>query len=437
MPRDGARLQQYSLLLFVLFFPAAQAAAVDKPSFPPTAERPFVREAVLVERDFPLLAAMLESAPMRTVLLQDAVLKAATAKRWEAIAEANRTCQKDAVCRSKALRFTPEQVDEVSAELKRLYETNASVKAFVREKLQPAAVFSLDPSKPEEARLIDSWVTTAKGLNQMIGTYCDGVPPRYAAIDSMTLQVGSPGFASLTALILDGLGYEETTSGRLRSKEQTLFFEPTMRFAIRIMEANERDEAGRLWPLEKTENAAAVGAVRSVNWAKYPYSVIVVLGAGSESLTSPVSPRGKERLRGAVDAYRKGSAPFVLVSGGYVHPLQTPFSEALEMKRYLMEVYGLPASAILVDPYARHTTTNLRNAVREIYAYRIPVKKPILIVSDEAHINSVASEAFSTRNEKELGYQPVAIGARVTPSSIEAMPSEQSLYRDATDPLDP
>ncbi|RXH57768.1 protein of unknown function DUF218 [Granulicella sibirica] len=390
-----------------------------------------------MERDFPLLAAMLGSAPMRSVLLQDAVLKAETAKRWDEVAEVNRTCQKDAVCRSKALRFTPEQVDEVSAELRSLYEANAAVKAFVREKLQPAAVFSLDPSQPDEARLVDSWVATAKGLNLMIGTYCDGVPPRYAAIDSMTLQAGSPGLASLTGLILDGLDYEETASGASRSKEQTLFFEPTMRFAIRIMEANERDEAGRLWPIEKTENAAAVKAVRSVKWAKYPHSVIVVLGAGGETPNVPLSPRGKERVRGAVEAYRKGSAPFVLVSGGYVHPLQTPFSEALEMKRYLMEVYGLPASAILVDPYARHTTTNLRNAVREIYAYHIPVKKPILIVSDEAHINSVASEAFATRNEKELGYQPVVIGARVTPSSIEGIPSERSLYRDTTDPLDP
>jgi uncharacterized SAM-binding protein YcdF (DUF218 family) len=31
------------------------------------------------------------------------------------------------------------------------------------------------------------------------------------------------------------------------------------------------------------------------------------------------------------------------------------------MKRQLVALFGIPESAILVDPHARHTTTNLRN----------------------------------------------------------------------------
>jgi uncharacterized SAM-binding protein YcdF (DUF218 family) len=31
------------------------------------------------------------------------------------------------------------------------------------------------------------------------------------------------------------------------------------------------------------------------------------------------------------------------------------------MKRSLMADYGVPENAILIDPHARHTTTNMRN----------------------------------------------------------------------------
>ncbi len=41
------------------------------------------------------------------------------------------------------------------------------------------------------------------------------------------------------------------------------------------------------------------------------------------------------------------------------------------MNRYLIEVYGISESAILLEPHARHTTTNLRNGMREILAYNL------------------------------------------------------------------
>jgi hypothetical protein len=150
-----------------------------------------------------------------------------------------------------------------------------------------------------------------------------------------------------------------------------------------------------------------------------------------------ISPWARERVRLGVQAFRSGKAPFIMLSGGFVHPSQTPFCEALEMKRYMMEIYGIPAAAILVDPYARHTTTNLRNASREVFDYGIPHDKPMLIVSDAAQIATIESDAFIKRNRDELGYMPVTLGKRISPSELEAVPSKQSLFSDATDPLDP
>ena len=48
--------------------------------------------------------------------------------------------------------------------------------------------------------------------------------------------------------------------------------------------------------------------------------------------------------------FRQKKAPFILVSGGNVHPNLTPYNEALEMKMALMREFGVPENAILVDP---------------------------------------------------------------------------------------
>ena len=43
-----------------------------------------------------------------------------------------------------------------------------------------------------------------------------------------------------------------------------------------------------------------------------------------------------------------------------VHPDDTPFNEAWEMRSFLLQ-HGVPEDMIVGDFYARHTTTNLRN----------------------------------------------------------------------------
>ena len=65
-----------------------------------------------------------------------------------------------------------------------------------------------------------------------------------------------------------------------------------------------------------------------------------------------------------------------------MHPDKTPDAEAIEMKKYLMEAHSIPEAAILVDPHARHTTTNLRNAARMMLRSGAPPEKPLLVASD-------------------------------------------------------
>jgi hypothetical protein len=402
------------------------------------AERPYVKESLLASRDFPLFSLILEDAPIRELVAHDAVLKTATTERWKAIAEANRTCDGEVACKSKSLQFTPQQIDEVSAALRRLYETNSFLRDFAHAKLKPVAVFSLDTSQAEESVFIENWIRSANDMNRIIATYCNGTAPRYPEIDSMTYVANSKSYAALITILLDDLAVEKTPSNTPPyPASDALFFEPTLRFSVRLLESNSRDEAGRFWPLETGENFDAVKQIGSIRWAQFPYSVILVPGAGSEVPNVSVSPWGRERVRLSVLAYRSGRAPFILVSGGFVHPSKTQYCEAIEMKRYLMEVYGVPATAILLDPYARHTTTNLRNASREVFDYGIPSDKPMLIVSDDAQITYIQSATFLERTRNELGYLPVKLGKRLSSSELEAIPSFESLYVDAGDPLDP
>ena len=410
--------------------PAQQQGAPKAAAVP----LPFVTEDVLAQRDFPLLTAVLHDDEMRRSLAEDAELKALAAERWESAAQANPHCIADVHCKVKALAFTDAQIDATDAAMRRLYTQNAAVHAFVQNKLTPAEAYGLDARQNDAEHFAAAWTHAEKALNRIMATYAEGAKPRYPEIDSMTYPADTKTYAALITIMMDDLASPEQAEV---SGEKDLFFIPALRFATRLLQSNARDEAGRFWPLEKTENAAAVKQVKRVWWSSYAYTAIVVPGAGNEVAGVEISPWGRERLRLAVAAYRVHKAPYLLVSGGYVHPSQTPYCEALGMKRYLIQVYGIPESAILVDPYARHTTTNLRNAAREVFDYGLPADKPMLIVSDKSQTDYIANSAFVQRNQEELGYQPVRLGKRLSPTELEAVPLRESLLIDAMDPLDP
>jgi len=396
---------------------------------------PIVQEPVLAQRDFPFLMRLLQAAPTRLALAQDADLQRITRARWTAAEAAAAGCSAQAACEGKALLFTPQQVNDISSALRRIYKSNTSVRIFTQQQLRPHSEFALNPSLQGEDLLVDNWVRSAAGINLIIQRYCESQPPRYV-VDTSLYPEDSQSYGRLVRILLEDL-HVSVVGWPEAHDHQSLFFEPSLRLSIRLLESNSLDQPGRFWPLRTGPNAVAVQHLRAIQWSKYPYSVIVVPGAGSQLPDVPLSPWGKERLRLAAAAYRAGMAPLLIVSGGFVHPLHTHFCEAIEMKRYLEQSLGIPASAILVEPYARHTTTNLRNAVREILEDGMPVQRRMLIVSDADQIGYIQSDAFAVRCEHELGYLPVKIEKRLSPTQLAAVPSTQSLVRDPQDPLDP
>ena len=120
-----------------------------------------------------------------------------------------------------------------------------------------------------------------------------------------------------------------------------------------------------------------------------------------------------------------------------MHPSQTEFAEAVEMKRDLMTRFSIPADAILMDPHARHTTTNMRNAARLMYRYGIPFDKTALVTTDPWQSQNIESSAFEKRCMDELGYLPQKILNRISAFDLTFLPIRRSLQANPLEPLDP
>jgi hypothetical protein len=207
--------------------------------------------------------------------------------------------------------------------------------------------------------------------------------------------------------------------------------------ALKLLYLNERENAGYFRDLDMRENAAVRARAQQTDWRSHPYTVILVLGDGPDRPGQMIGSFGKLRLAHAVELYRGGQAPFIVVSGGNVHPASTPFNEAAEMKRELMGRYAIPADAIIMEPHARHTTTNFRNTARLMIRYGIPLDRPALATTSEGHSVYAGGTEFERKAIAEIGLIPRRVVKRLSPYDFSFLPEPASTHRDARDPLDP
>jgi hypothetical protein len=398
-------------------------------TFAHAAATPFTLQHPVQDKNFYLLSLIENDARVRAAIAADPAISGIAAKRQSAAAYAQSACKGDATCLLKPFLWTDEEIRAVSVALERLASTNPRARAMVATKLRPSHAYILFEGQSSGRLLAYAWQVCAGGLNEVISVYGLGLAPRYPLIDSMSTDAKSPKFQQQAASL--------ATSDAAPSQSSSLFFEPSLQAALALLSLNHRDEAGRHEPMETGVNHSAVKLMASTPWRKYPYTVIIVPGAGPSKYDTPLSKQGRQRCALAAQALRNGKAPFILVSGGYVHPAQTHFSEAIEMKKTLIDEFHVPESAILVDPHARHTTTNMRNAAREIFRYNMPTDRPAIVVSDASQITYIAAKSLADRCLRELGYVPYRILRRDGDTNLVVMPLIESLEQDPLEPLDP
>ncbi|WP_375182363.1 YdcF family protein, partial [Sphingomonas adhaesiva] len=355
--------------------------------------------AALSARLFPLLdAAGRDPAALERL---------ATAPGMQAILRGRRArraaCGTDLTCRAQALLWNDQEAGAVRS---------------------AAAATTLTDADDGPAAQADREIA---GINVIVRTYALGAPPATAIDGPGTL---SPQDRQARLQAADWLA-DAPRAGSAQS------FDPSIDYALALLDVSDRTDAIGHEPLSGGANAAAMARTKTLDWRRYRYGAMIVTGVGPEIDGERLSPFGKYHLRLAAQRFAQGDIAFIIVSGGRAHPRATPFTEADEMRKALIERYRIPADAIVSEPYARHTTTNLRNASRLLARMHAPADVETIIICNPLQSSYIESARFTERNAAELGYQPGRVVRRVSPTELVFRPARAADRVDPRDPLDP
>ncbi|HVI46284.1 MAG TPA: YdcF family protein [Chitinophaga sp.] len=379
----------------------------------------------LQDRNFYLLTLMEKMPVVTKLLIKDPALQKDRVQYKKQLLWLEN--DQDIAAATRPFVLSGEMANSVGTRFQALLDHRAAPMQELLNEMRRSGMFQLYAALPDNQLLQKAWEDAAKGISYIINAYTTNKGFRYPKIDSAAYYVKSPQYIAGVHLILKELAQKKYDS--------TLIFRPALDLALGLLRLNRHDESIRYEPLSHT-NWEAYTQLKDMNWNDYTFSAMLILGAGPSD-KSPISESGKNRCRMGAELFKKGLAPCIIVSGGHVHPFGTPYAEAVEMKKFLVDELKIPASAVFIDPYARHTTTNIRNAVRIAWYSGIPLNKRMLCVSDALHLNYVNSKMFGQRATEELGYIPATDIKQSDLYFLSFLPDLRSLQADARDPLDP
>jgi vancomycin permeability regulator SanA len=152
--------------------------------------------------------------------------------------------------------------------------------------------------------------------------------------------------------------------------------------------------------------------VRSAQDGVRQADVILVLGSAVWPNEQP-SPSLRARMDRAIELYRDGYAPYLILSGGLG---RYPPEEAEVMRRLALEA-GIPQEVLLLDEDAHSTWDSIIKA-REILGEK--KWETVLIVSDPFHIHRALLMA------RDAGF--VAYGSPALDSPTYIVPARRAFY---------
>ena len=382
-------------------------------------------DSIMTHKNFPLLSLLGRNNSLRRIISKDNVLRKIEINQWKAIADALQQC-KDVSCYTTPLQWDQEEIKSVGDEI--IWLCNKNIKfRFIIDSLKKEGSYNLYATLPDTAFLRNAWNDAARGINYILAVYVKGQKPTYSKIDAISFETGDSLFKSEM--------YDSIRS-ELKHKRGELYFNLSLQMAMDALEMNGRDESARYEPLRNGLNQHPYTTIKNKDWKSYKYSMILVPGLGPETPGVSLDPGGAKRCEEAVRRFHKALAPFIAVSGGHVHPNKTPFCEAVEMKKYLVDKLGIPDSVVFIEPHARHTTTNIRNVSRMIFKFGIPSDMPVLIVTDSSQDNYIVKGMAKT-SLRDLGYLPYEKIKQLNDKEVEFYPTKNSLQVNPLDPLDP
>ena len=387
-------------------------------------------ESYVQAKNYYLLTLFAQLPEVKKLLSNDTELAKIAQAKKDFLTTSLKNCGDLAQCYLENIRFTDSEIQNIGTRLISLYDTHQELKALVQNHLLPSGCYILYQELKPAEMLKNAWEQDAKAVNFAIAVYgARSRKPNYPSIDSISFDVHHKDYHYVMNDCSNTV-WEDT-------KKESLFFMPTMDYAIRLLEINDRNRIADYEPMETNCNKKAFDRVKTIHWSDFKYSLILVPGEGPEIREEPLSPIGMLRCRVAAYRWKEGFAPFIVVSGGKAHPYKTKFCEAEEMKKYLMETMHVPENVIIMEPHARHTTTNMRNCVRLAFRYGFPMDKPCITSTTREQSYYITDKEMQDRCKEELGYSPYNNGKRLSETEAEFFPLLAALQIDADEPMDP
>jgi len=159
--------------------------------------------------------------------------------------------------------------------------------------------------------------------------------------------------------------------------------------------------------------------------ARGPYGAILVLGGTVDPVASrPGFVEGNdsfERLTAAATLYRAGAAPLVIASGG-TNSLTFPKEKEGPYMAELLELMGVPNTAIIIEDTSRNTYENILNSKAILHTLRtsdaagVPSSAPLLLVSSAWHL----PRALAICRKQGLAVHPFSVDSQAEPLLLPA-----------------
>jgi hypothetical protein len=382
------------------------------------------RDSIIISKAFPFMSFLGKDPDALKILMKDNSLTRQTQQYKARIDIALKECH-DVTCFASVVQWTPAEIESIGNDLVRLCKDNNKIKALVS-KLRSSGYYSLSESLPDTGFIRAAWNSASTGINKVLDVYIKGKRPYYANIDSISFSRNDNSFI---------LSVQNNLTVEAKKMEEKPFYHVPLNLAIDALSLNGRDEAARYEPLNQGMNKTAYENLKNIDWGKYQYSVMLIPGEGPEKKGVIIDSLGIVRCKLAAQRYKEGLAPLIVVSGGHVHPYKTPYCEAVEMKNYLVKELNIPENVIFIEPHARHTTTNMRNAARMIFRFNIPADKKILVVTNANQNRFLLG--MERRFMMELNCVPYRDLIRLNDEMSEYYPVRNALQCNSVDPLDP
>jgi hypothetical protein len=374
-----------------------------------------------------LLTVFEEDPGVRGAVKVDGALQRIGNRLVRSRREARELCAHVPSCSLRGLMLSEAEIQSAGEALARLARPGGPLRPLVTNHLRPSGRYQKFAALDDSGFLRAAWLDVAKGINGIYGVYELGTPS-FDIANPKLFEPRTEQFAMGARAALD-----DSLDGAARDT----FFTPWAQLAFALLRINNRDDAVLWEPVDKRENAAAKFRADYIEWTTYRYTAILVPSLGLNVGERGLSPGYAYTLRMAARRWRAGLAPYLILTGGPIHPDRSPYTAAVEGKKFLMTQLNVPEEAILVDPYARHTTTDLRNAVRLLFRIHAPMERHFLVTSNLMQVDYIASAEFAERCRNERGMKIATIADRVSPYDVSALPDLNALSTDPQDPLDP